>query len=866
MDRRIVLFDPNEINGAMLFGSGLSTDIHPISAFNSLSEEERKETLRLALGEGDAVMLVGGNAFKWLREYIHFGVRGENYSDCAKLYRLSLEGGVYAKCCPELPTRKDVEEFMDPRFTEKRDFSWFKWKCISTMKEAHRFLDWLESLPQEEDVGCDFEASGMTRDIWFEVSGLSFCNLKFGGFISFTDLRHNSSKEEYEDLFKRIGKYVMKKGDKLWAYNMAYEYQVFHRMFGISPMNLSDMAVINYLRGDHLKPYSLKWTVQKVLGAEAYDTDFDRISDLIDKMFFIEVGKLKAEKHKELKIDPTTYKETPEWNEICKRYPEYIQEFENLIAEYWDKSSFMVIPSGILAKYCCLDSFYGLLCVETEKGNYTKEAMDTFLDNIRITCQLHSTGIRKDEDFRLQYEKYCKQQMAWGITYAATARSFIKMDKHKKKMASLKRYSPVAVKLLYENSFYNGNTVEIAKYILSNNIDTMDINELGLDTGSLMVKYGEDFAVNFEIMLREGMVDVGMIKTDRKGNTIIKEKLGEKDVSRKKKLLEILGQKLHTYLGLDKMKLGDKHLELEKYLYYERSYNELIKISQTQLNDINNIPDKIHGFGQTWDILDYSTYISSNLFYCTSPQENDELCLEFAQLYPAESSYLAAILECVQQLPGADKFYKDRGITTIDDAYLDYMYWWEKVCNGTPADQTPYPLKMYQLSTQFYNNLGCDQVKEIWSNFNGYAAQEQFFKYVTDNQYEEYCKPFDPTDLDNRLFFMRKMVIHYLLYKKYSKVLSTYIDGLFCQQEWVIEDPEDHVILRKAYPGEQGAVQKMLSYFQCMQKSSKRFSSPFHVIISHSDIKGVIQSYPGCLLSYFDIKELVSPKSNFRTK
>ena len=107
MDRRIVLFDPNEINGAMLFGSGLSTDIHPISAFNSLSEEERKETLRLALGEGDAVMLVGGNAFKWLREYIHFGVRGENYSDCAKLYRLSLEGGVYAKCCPELPTRKD---------------------------------------------------------------------------------------------------------------------------------------------------------------------------------------------------------------------------------------------------------------------------------------------------------------------------------------------------------------------------------------------------------------------------------------------------------------------------------------------------------------------------------------------------------------------------------------------------------------------------------------------------------------------------------------------------------------------------------------------------------------------------------------
>jgi len=851
MNRRLVLFDQNEINGAMLFGNGLSTDVHPIQAFFNLDKEQTIQAL--GLGDSDAVMLVGGNAFKWLRDFIHFGVRGENYSDCAKLYRLSLEGGSFAKVCVDIPEKKDIAEFMDPGFTEKVDFSWFKHKVLHTIEEANNFMTWLESLPEDELLALDFEASGMTNTKWFDVSGLSICNRYFGGFISFTDLRHNTSKENYDALFKRIGAFVIKRMDYIWVYNMQYEYQVFHRMFGIDAYNLCDAAVFNYLRGDHLKPLSLKWTAQKVLHATVWDSEFDRISDLIDSMFYIEVGKLKSEKHKELKIDPSTYKETPEWAEICKRYPDYISEFEQLILEYWDKSEFMVIPSSILGHYCNLDSFYTLLIVLTEMGNYTKTAIDTFLDNIRITCQLHSCGINKDEEFRLQYEDYCKKQMAWGITYCATARSMIKMDKHRKKMANLKKYSPLAVQLLNENAFFNGNSTEIAKYLLSNNIDVMDTNELGLSTSSLMLKYGEDFALDLEGMLKDGMIEVGMIKNDRKGNQVIKEKLGEKDVARKKKLLEFVGEKLKTYLGIDKLKLGDKHLELEKYLYYERAYNELTKVSQTQLNDINNIPDKIQAFGQTWDILEYSNYISTNLFYCTSPQENDELCLEFAQLYPTESAYLAAILECVQQLNGADKFYLNRGITTVDDGYNDFMVNWEKVCNGFPVDQTPYPMKMYELATQFYNNLGCDQVKEIWSNFNGYTAQEQFFSYVTTQQYEDYCKTFDPSDLTNRLFFMRKMVLSYLQYKKYSKVLSTYIDGLFTQQRCVIEDPKDHVMLRDADPDEPGAINKMTSYFQCMQKSSKRFSSPYHVIIAHSDIKSVIRSYPGCLLSYFDI-------------
>ena len=89
-----------------------------------------------------------------------------------------------------------------------------------------------------------------------------------------------------------------------------------------------------------------------------------------------------------------------------------------------------------------------------------------------------------------------------------------------------------------------------------------------------------------------------------------------------------------------------------------------------------------------------------------------------------------------------------------------------------------------------------------------------------------------------------------------AKILSTYIDGMFLQTDIsVIEDPKTHVMLREADPDEPGAITKMRPRFQCMEKSSKRWSSGYHTIVSHSDIKSVVHAYPGCLLSYFDINK-----------
>ena len=829
MNRRIVLIDPAETPVyATYWGAGLGTEIYLTTDLDKLNPDECKKLL--SIGEGDAALLVGGGGFKFFEEKsgLHFGIRGENWFDCVKLDRLSVEGGSYVKVIDEFPNQEIINLFMSPEFTKDVDFGWFKSKVIHDFQGAMRFLDWLDSLPEDEDIGFDFEASGMGLDKWFEVSGLSLCNKNFGAFISFTDIRHNNTKEEYKTLLKRLGDILYRRQSHLVTYNLQYEQCVSHRIFGVDLYNLLDASVYNVLDGFHEnKKYSLKYTAQRILHAKVWDTEFDWISEVIDSMLYTEEGKLKKDKHKILKVDSAEdIEKTDEWKLLCARYPEHKDEFMALIIEY--KNGFMAVPSEILGKYCNLDAFYTLMIHLTKKNEYSEDAIRVFMDNARLGARLHNCGLYIDEPLRQEYSLFCKKMMAYGITFGATSRCYIKMAKHAKKMANIEKYSPVAKKLLYANRFFNGDPILITKDILINNVDELDTYELGLNEGKLLMEYGPEFAEKFIEYTREAMEECEMIKLYKKtGEKVLKKKI-DNTVGGKKKLIQLLSQKIIPLIGLDKIKINEKHIELEKYLYYERAYTELRKISSTQLNDIKNIPQEIYGFGQKFGLVEYSDYIASNYFKVRSPAENDSICLEFTELYKPETAYLAAILDSTQQLSNAEKFYSELGIKTIDDAYQHFAANMEKVCNGVSPEQTDYPEKVYTLAMQYYKTPGCDQMKEIWDNFNGYIAQEQFFGYITD-QYEEYSKPFSESDFNNRFFFMRKLVLNYLLYKKNSKVLSTYIDGMMNTGRWVIED-KNHFPIREADPSEPGAIRKLFTRYEVNTKSSKRWSSPMHTI------------------------------------
>ena len=854
MYRRVILVDTEETpNYLQIFSANLGNDVelYTLQQLTQLPEELQREKLKL--GDTDAALLVGSKPFSYLQQFYHFGIRNENYYDCSIIRRVSIEGGAFVKCTAELPEPEDYIDFLTPNFTEHRDFSWFKQKVIHDYPGAVALLSYMDSLPEDTDYGYDYEGSGMPLDKWYELSGVSICTTDFGGFISFTDLRHNSTQEQYHDVLDRLGKFVMKRMTHIWTYNLQYEYQVSHRMLGIDAYELSDSSVVNVLDGFHLKKYSLKWTGNRVLETTVWDADFDRISELIDSMLFTITGKLKKEQRKILKPELTqeNFKETPEWKELCRLYPSYIDEFENLVKEYWG-NAFMCIPSEILGYYCNLDAFYTLMIYKAREKEYTKECFDVFLDNLRLGARLMSSGLYIDEPFRAKYENYTHEQMAWAITYCAMARCWTKMEKHKKKAASTKHYKKEAMKLIEQSRFHGGDAVEIAKDILSNNIDTMDTTDTGLDEGGLLLTFGQSFAEQFVNIVRDAMAEVKM-----------KTKIDE-TIVRKKKILGIIAEKITPLLGLDALPDPFKHIELEKYMYYKRAYDELHKVRSRQFLDINNMPKKVKAFGQEFTLLEYSDYVSNNYFKCKSPVENDEIALDFTNLFKPQTSYLAALLESTNQLRETTKFYSDRGITDINVAFEEFMIEWKSFYDtGVLKD---YPKKVFDRAMVYYKNPQEDKAKEIWTDLNGFLAQTTFFPDYN-LQYKQYEEEFTPDDLNDCFYFMRKLCLNYLVYKKYAKLCSTYVgsDGMFKKNNiYVIEDKQ-HIPIREADPNEPGAIEKCFVKYEVLSKSSKRWSSGFHTITSHGDCKDILTSpniikdgkvvYGGddTLLTYFDI-------------
>mgnify|MGYP002525638018 CR=1 FL=1 len=873
---RIIITD-KIATSSQFYGLGLQNVI--ITSVEALSAEPDMGRSKVNLGPGDTAMVVGSDAFNYLRQFYHFGVRGENYFDCSKLFRLSIEGGAFIKVLAQPPRdneelTKVFNDWYNPNFTTPISYNYHH-KVCHTYEEVDSFMTWLEKQPKETNFGFDFEASGMPLEIQFEMSGVSICTLEFGGFISFTDLRHLNQPRKYDALIKRIAKWVMKRQDHIWVYNQQYEFQVLHRMFHIIPYNLCDAGVINVVDGYHLnKKYSLKWTAQRVLLASVWDSEFDRISDIVERMLYVEVpdGKSKTKTISQFRPDVTkdNFTQTAEFQEFVKRYPQYRDEFANLVLEYWG-NKYMVIPSDILGYYCNLDAFYTLKIAMEGSKNYSEDCMRTFLDNSRLGCLIHSSGLYVNEPLRLRYREESIKEMAWSITYCATARCVIKMKLLENNLYNVNRLHPIVSMLLVNGEFCNGDLNEITKRLLLNNLDTFDCYPLGINEGNIYMNYSKidsNFPDFFIGAVRDAMKECKMIKTPRATkanptpNEVIASKIDE-GVKTKKKLISIIADKLKVYLGLDKVKIDSpKFQNLETYLKYKNVYEMFKDISANQLNDRKNMPKTVKYKGRELDLLEYSSEVSNDYFKCKSPQENEQIILEMSSVFFEESCYLAGLSVSTHKLNGEELFYKNLGINTPQDAFNHFKVEMNEWVNNNRTYNYTYPEELFETVNKyaseykkgFFEKEGVGKTKDpkkaIWDDFDGFNTQQQFFKYIGD-EYVRYGESFKETDMDERMFFLRKLNINYLRYKKYSKVLSTYIDGMFKEQVvWMIED-QYHIPIRHANPDEPGAVAKCMFHYDVNMKKTKRWSSNIHTVISHADFKDLITTPPAY---YFDLE------------
>ena len=893
-NRRIIIIDDDpglEIQ-PLQWSSGLVKEYYTVSGISRMPEGEQEEVLRL--GPGDGAILVGPGAFGLIRTRYHAGIRGENYFDCSLLRRLGLDSGAFVKVYHEndQPRPGDFEFFVSPAFGRVREFPGYTWRIVKTAAEAFPFLDYLEGLPVGTEFGFDYETSGMSLDADLIVTGAAVAVGDSVVYFGFTDIREDpEGSRRVSEQFARI---LRKHADHVWTFNTQYEQQVSWREFGVEA-GFPDTGVYNVLDGLHSKNYSLKWTIQRLLGGGdvqtpgisdysvwdkggivPWDTDFDRLSDLLDRMYYLEepVAKGRKATRKVLKVTESDWENTPEWAEICQRYPGYVEEFRTLIGRYFGRP-FLNIPTDILGYYCCLDAFYTLKARTEHSKRYSEICHEVFGYNIKLGALLHRGGMFKDEPFRAAYEEECRWSEAYAITYCATARCYWKMAEHKSKAGDPKRYNKDWLTLMDRDKFYGGRPIDIVKGLLGSYVS--EAYDTGFDEGSFMMDYGEDFAVFLRDRLAERMKEVKF-----------KGKIDE-TIVRKKKIIGLLATDLVEYLGLPET-LGPKHAELEKYLWYKKAYTEFLRIWDSGLT-LDNVPTEFEFMGTRMRREEYTKYVMETYFKCSSPIEALELTKELLGMYPTESVFLTTVYAGINKLPDGKRFFKNRGITDPRSAYnlfmAEWKVWWENTgksgITSWPAGyQCVFPAEIWPDAYRYWNTIGPgktpdDDLKTTWESFDGYLKQLTYFEFGED--WKHIGAPYSEADWQTDTFDQaRKLVGMVMMYKKYRKLRTAYVasgssgmpddkPAMFCATDrQVIIDPATMMPLREAFPGEPGAVTKMFPHYEVMKKETKRWSSGYHTIISHSDVKDVIAAPPGYLLAYFDISSAEVRAAAYRAK
>jgi hypothetical protein len=226
-----------------------------------------------------------------------------------------------------------------------------------------------------------------------------------------------------------------------------------------------------------------------------------------------------------------------------------------------------------------------------------------------------------------------------------------------------------------------------------------DLYESGLDEPTILNNYGEDI---YDAVI-EGLKDVN-VKADS-------------SIGRKKKPFVSIVNRLNSILGLSTIKLGKAHEELEKYLFFKSAYDNFIKIWDNQMKDIYNIPDKFN-FGGVWMTSEeYSEFVKTKYFNCTSATKDYPIILEFLiNKYKYEGVFLTTIYYNKNKLPKQDKYYTDvLGLKTIDEAYEHFL---------TKINE--YPKEIIDEAKMYSKDPYCENMKNGFSKFTGFYLNKVF--------------------------------------------------------------------------------------------------------------------------------------------
>jgi hypothetical protein len=817
---------------------------------------------------------------------VHLGPRSENISDIVKMDYLKLNSGVvikfsyikYSKLQKWITKREydtmmsnlDIikSRFNNPNLKEVhskktgKDYWIFEYEVVDLNKSnIYNYLykdDYVDNnepklkyykiIRTNEDIDKSFEYFMDTDQLYgldYETDGIPFDDPNFkhmgvgiagaNGISAYYDIEWmNSVGSNYEHFKDRYKKFLDKYEDKIYTYNVGFElratYLIFKKMY-----NFHDSAALNYIDGNNYKRFSLKYTAMNYLKVPSWDDDFDFLLDVLPSVFH-QSGEY------------SKYKTSPHYQKyIVPRYPNDLDEFDRLFKLYWGKP-YSCIPSTILGKYCCIDSFNTVKIREKATSlGYSDLCWDTFVDNIRLSAQLSISGFHRDTKFQDESANKALHYMVCGQLNAAIYYLSTK----------LKRYDIKVT--LGEGKFE-------------------DLLELGLNpinSKSFMRRYIDESyesGFNEELMLKELDIELSSIIQSHFNHNIKLSTL------RSRNIFTYLDSKLKDYFNV---KTIDNNFIIDGVELTEEEFNDLRSYhidlynyeSLLKLNLNTNDPVSIYKFKDNeYNALTFIDVLKGIINLSSAGVYSDFIATNLTLNFDYYNKIKVLSLNRIELPEGAlfqdmNNFELPEGLNLDEYNYLNNII---ETTNSSFKDLYESLIKNSTLSVKFNTK----EYEGYLRSGELYRANKMIFEYVNNNIYikessqkskliqswydyshvtlverlqhyaavgagqwnmlklnqadKELISYNDDKFIcnDNSFGSLWKLAYTIRMFRKYNKNYGTYLSGILCEGQCNTNEPDENgICIERQLPKSDSTIVKSYPKYREMSVKSKRWAA-----------------------------------------
>lgn len=823
-------------------------------------------------------MLIGKECFHNVRDNYHLGLRKINYPDTCSLPIITIEGDIRLTFFWEVPGADKLSWFNSESFKPGL-YPLERSEILKTFDASKQWLDYFSQVADGGvDLGFDYETNGIfPLQPGFFICGFSLSTDTVAAYFSWVDMYQEGTLDQFLPLFKE---FCGKHEDLMWAFYMAFEEKCTYSYFQTNYF-FQDAQVVNLLEERNWMPKSLKYTATLLFQVPSWDNEFDWLTEVLEDMFAhhpVNTGSWlipddiefqdenDSNKYEMMQITDTgdflsrqikdknegDIVATAHYNKVTgeaytaglmsfdvkvapshskmvfDRFPDLAWSFKELIVRNYGLH-YACIPAEILGSYCNKDSQYTKLIADHTRANFTDECIRLFMYNIQLGARLSEVGIVKDEKIHKEYSEISTQALCFSIYYVSVYDFKSKLEELTGAVNNLEDYPVILQTLIHEN-LYNENYSHMAKHIIRTYQD--DEFQYGVDSNKIIELFGADC---WAVM--EDYIDDAVGKVDS-------------TIWRSRKLFNWMGEWFEEHAGVPEH-LKANHDNTITALYYKRCVDDLAEASWQFEDGINGVPKEIKIDGYELDHKEFIDHCKEEYTGITSHDQYNGIMNKSNDKFLLLDVYLG-----VMYVDSTDEFY-DWFMEDIPEEERTLINLLNIFKKKIPTFKEHGWVKEYDTTIEMLNEWDPSTFHE---EYYAFATHFRMIRHFCPKDWESFQKYFRSNQMDTTsINGYLKLVMCMRIWKKYSKMETTYINGLFVRDDAVVSQP-DHNLISWENPEPwnnpwEGGVTKMYPRFNVCNTKSKRWSSGFHTIYGKADCKRIVSSPENTLLSYFDISQ-----------